>query len=82
GDYHTLVLLPSFSFGNLKFYAGTTLEGPIGRQFRVEYADVMTAGTTNWLTLTNITLPASPFLVVDTTSPGKTQRYYRALSLP
>jgi hypothetical protein len=69
-------------FGDLKFVASTVLAGPIGQEFRVDYADVVTVGVTNWLTLTNVILPSSPFLVVDPTSSGRTQRYYRAVPLP
>ena len=69
-------------FGDLKFIAATVLAGSIGQQYRVDYADVVTIGTTNWLVLTNITLPSSPFLVIDPASSGKTQRYYRAVPLP
>ncbi len=56
--------------------------GPVGQQFRVDYADVLVAGTTNWQVLTNITLPSSPFVVVDYSSSGQTKRYYRAVPLP
>ena len=69
-------------FGDPKFYAGTTLAGPVGQQFRVDYADVVVPGTTNWLLLTNLTLPASPYLLIDLNSPGKPQRYYRAVPSP
>ncbi len=68
-------------FGGLKFYAGTTLAGPIGQQFRVDYADVL-GGVTNWLKLSDITLPYSPYLVIDPGSPGRTNRFYRAVPLP
>jgi hypothetical protein len=69
-------------FGDLKLMAATVLAGSVGQQYRVDYADVVTVGTTNWLVLTNITLPSSPFLVIDPASPGKPQRYYRAVPLP
>ena len=69
-------------FGDLKFYAGTVLAGPVGSQYRVDYADVVNIGTTNWLVLTNITLPSSPYLVIDPNSPGQTKRFYRAVPLP
>ena len=75
------VSLQSLFFGDLKFYAGTTLTGTIGQQFRVDYADVVSVGTTNWLVLTNITLPSSPFVVIDVNSPGRTKRFYRAVPL-
>lgn len=69
-------------FGEMQMVAATTLAGSVGQQFRVDYSDVVTVGTTNWLTLTNVTLPYSPFLVIDPASSGKTQRYYRAVPLP
>lgn len=69
-------------FGDLQFIASTILAGPVSQQFRVDYADVVSVGTTNWLTLTNVTLPYSPFLVIDPNSAGRTQRYYRAVPLP
>lgn len=48
----------------------------------MDYADVLGPGTTNWQVLTNITLPSSFYLVIDPTSPGRTQRYYRAVAVP
>jgi hypothetical protein len=74
-------ILQSLSFSAPKFYAGMTLAGTVGQQFRVDYADVVNAGTTNWLVLTNIALPSSPYLVMDPNSPGKTMRFYRAVPL-
>ncbi len=71
-----------YFYGDLKFIAATVLAGSIGQQYRVDYADVVTVGTTNWLVLTNVTLPSSPFLVIDPNSAGRTQRYYRAVPLP
>ena len=68
-------------FGDLKLLASTVLAGPIGQQFRVDYADVITPAT-NWLVLTNITLPYSPYVVVDYTSAGKPKRFYRAVPVP
>ena len=68
-------------FGDLKFIAAAVLAGPVTAQYRVDYADVL-GGVTNWLTLTNVTLPYSPFLVIDPNSPGRTNRYYRAVQLP
>ena len=74
-------MLQSLFFGDLKFYAGITLAGTVGQQFRVDYADVVTGGPTNWLVLTTFTLPSSPHLVIDTNSPGFTKRFYRAVPL-
>ena len=69
-------------FGDLKVIAAAVLAGPIGQPYRVDFADVVSVGTTNWLTLTNVTLPYSPFLVIDPGSAGRIQRYYRAVPLP
>lgn len=75
-------ILSSLFFGNLAFYAGITLAGTVGQQYRVDYANAVTSGTTNWQTLVTITLPFSPYLVIDPSSPGHTQRYYRVVPLP
>jgi hypothetical protein len=74
-------ILSSLLFGNLKFYAGITLAGTVGQQFRVDYADVLTPGSTNWQVLETLTLPFSPYLLIDANSPGHTQRFYRAVPL-
>ncbi|MHB8522768.1 MAG: ice-binding family protein [Limisphaerales bacterium] len=75
-------ILQLLFFGDLKFYAGITLTGTVGQRFRVDYVDLVNIGITNWLVLTNITLPSSPYLVIDPDSPGHTQRFYRAAPLP
>ncbi|MGD0411850.1 MAG: ice-binding family protein [Verrucomicrobiota bacterium] len=74
-------ILSSLFFGNLNFYAGITLAGTVGQQFRVDYADALTPGTTNWQVLETITLPFSPYLVIDPNSPGHAQRFYRAVPM-
>ena len=68
-------------FGDLKFVASTILAGPVGQQFRVDFADVL-GGVTNWFTLANVSLPYSPYVVIDPDSRGRTNRYYRAVPLP
>ena len=78
----TSVPVDLYFFGDLRFIAATVLAGSVGQQYRVDYADVVNVGTTNWLVLTNITLPSSPYLVIDPNSPGRPQRYYRATPLP
>lgn len=75
-------LLKLLVFGDLKFYAGITLEGTVGQQFRVDYADAVNVGKTNWLTLSTIILPSSPYLVIDPNSPDHSKRFYRATPLP
>ncbi len=76
------VTLLALSFGDLKFYAGITLAGTVGQRFRVDYADAVVSGPMNWLVLTTLTLPSSPYLVFDPYSPGQPKRFYRAVPLP
>lgn len=74
-------LLRFLFFGDLKFYAGITMEGTVGQRFRVDYADAVNGGITNWQVLINLTLPTSPHLVIDPNSPGQPKRFYRAVPL-
>ncbi len=65
----------------LNWYAGLSIGGPVGARYRVEYANAL--GDTNlWIAVTNIVLPASPFLWVDPDSPAATKRFYRAIREP
>lgn len=65
---------------SLANYAGLTIEGTVGGRYRIEYSPDL--NTNNWLFLTNVVLPQSPFLFVDVQSPGKEKRFYRALASP
>ena len=75
------VVAASF-YGDLAFYAGTTLAGSVGASYRVDYADVIGGVTNEWQALTTVTLPYSPYLVIDPASPGRNQRFYRAVPVP
>ena len=75
-------VLLALSFLDLKFYAGITLTGTVGNKFRVDYADAVVSGPTNWLTLTTLTLPSSPYLVIDPNSSTRAKRFYRVVLLP
>lgn len=68
-------------FGDLKFYSGTVIAGPIGKTYRVEHTPSL-SGTPVWTLLRNVTLPFSPYLVIDENSPGVGKRFYRAVPLP
>jgi len=72
---HTIV--PGDVFLDVEFYAGVTIDAPVGSTNRIEY--VTDVEDNNWHTLTNIVLPHSPFLFIDTQSPGTVRRYYRAV---
>jgi hypothetical protein len=56
------------------------ISGSVGKSYQVEYAAALPS--TNWITLTNLALPASPSLVVDPTPVSAGNRYYRAVTLP
>lgn len=81
-----LVRLDNFPRGigpatlGLAVYAGLTIEGTVGGRYRIE--QTVDPGTSNWLFLTDIILPKSPFLFIDDQSPGQVKRFYRALVNP
>jgi outer membrane protein assembly factor BamB len=52
-----------------------------GTQHRIEYTAAST-GWTNWLVLTNLVLPASPYLFLDYDSLGAPARLYRTTPVP
>jgi hypothetical protein len=60
-------------------YAGITISGTVGAQYRIEFVPAL--GPTNaWQTLTNLTLPASPYLFIDYGSAQTPRRFYRAVA--
>lgn len=63
---------------NPKNYVVLTIVGPIGGEYRIDYLNDL-QNTNNWITLTNITLTSSPYLLIDTNSPDKLRRFYRAV---
>ena len=61
---------------NPALFMGMVFQGTVGGQYRVEYANSATAPS--WQSLTNLSLPSSPYLFIDTTArAGAAQRYYR-----
>jgi hypothetical protein len=66
---------------DLHFYAGITIDGTVGLNYRVDYAESL-AQTNNWLALTNLTLSSSPFLLFDIQSTNSPKRFYRAVLVP
>jgi len=65
---------------DLGFYPGIRVNGRIGRSYVVEYIETLTS--TNWNQLQYVTLQTSSQFVFDTTSPNRTNRFYRAVELP
>jgi N-acetylneuraminic acid mutarotase len=76
---NTIAFTPATIF-DIKMYAGLTVIGNVGGTYRIEYKNTLSA--TNWTTLTNMVLPASPYLFIDSTSPSAQQRFYRAVPTP
>jgi hypothetical protein len=69
------------SFVQIHAYAGLTIEGIPGRTYRVEYLNAWETGD-QWHALTNLVLPASPYIWIDYQTPTVSRRYYRAAELP
>jgi len=68
-------------FTGIGFVNGWRYAAPTGTQHRIEYTGAST-GWTNWLVLTNLVLPTSPYLFVDDTSLGTPARVYRTTPMP
>jgi hypothetical protein len=56
---------------------GVTIRGSAGTHYQLEYAS--TVPVTNWVTLTNFSLPGSPYLFLDVGSTNDPMRFYRAI---
>jgi hypothetical protein len=69
------------SWTSINLYAGVTIEGNPGAEYRIDYRTDFGAST-NWLTLTNFILPRSPYTWIDYESPGQPKRFYRPALLP
>src|ERR1043166_1170111 len=58
------------------YYPGLTISGTAGNSYDIQYVNTL-SNVNDWVTLTNLTLPTSPFLFIDTTAPGLPKRFYR-----
>lgn len=54
------------------------INGTVGAHYRIQFSPSLPA--TNWTTLTNVALPASPFIYTDITATNQS-RYYRAVPI-
>ena len=57
------------------------LSGLVGRNYQIQSADVLTAGSDNWCTNMTLQLTNTPYLWTDATATNA-QRFYRAVLLP
>src|SRR5207245_7999493 len=56
-----------------------TLQGMVAARYQLQYSPTLPA--TSWTTLTNVLLPSSPYIFLDTTTSGATKRFYRAVGV-
>ena len=69
---------PAFSV-SVKMFAGIILNnGQIGSNYLIQATSNLS--TSNWTTLTNVTLPTNPYIYIDYSSPTNSQQFYRAVS--
>lgn len=68
------------AFLGISQYAGIKILGVPGRTYRIEATPA--SGAANWQTLTNLPLPATPYIWIDYESPTVPARIYRAAELP
>jgi hypothetical protein len=54
------------------------IQGVPGRSYRVEYATSL-QGNNPWQVLTNVTLPSTPYAILDPAGAGQPKRFYRVM---
>ena len=64
-----------------RMYAGITVTGTVSATYTIE-ATTNLGLTNGWVALTNVVLPASPWIYIDYASPGTPRRFYRATAMP
>jgi probable HAF family extracellular repeat protein len=79
GETHGFLLTPNFL--DLALYPGLSLSGKVGRSYRIDYLDAINP-TNSWQVLTNLALPASPYLFIDPRPVVFSNRIYRSVLLP
>jgi formylglycine-generating enzyme required for sulfatase activity len=57
-------------------YPGLLISGTVGGNYPIQYVNTLSASNA-WTTITNIVLPASPFLFIDASAPDVPTRFYR-----
>src|SRR3954452_2770307 len=57
-------------------YPGLTLSGTAGTTYPIQYVGAL-SNVNNWTTLTNITLPAGPYVWIDASAGDVSARFYR-----
>ena len=62
----------------LTMYPGVSVTGAEGQTYRIEASTNLAPGSV-WQPLTNLTLPFSPYLWIDTSASASPRRFYRAV---
>jgi len=75
--FYTNTSPPPTTLG-ISTYAGVTINGTVGGVYQIQYN---TSLNTNWQTITNIQLPYSPYLWIDTSTTVTGQRFYQSVQL-
>jgi N-acetylneuraminic acid mutarotase len=70
----------TLSLLNLNMFAGLTIVGQVGGTYEIDFRNNL--NNTNWFNITNVVLPSSPYLFIDTDSPQYPLRFYRAVLVP
>ena len=52
------------------------ISGPLGANYRIDTTPAL--GSTNWTTLTNVTITSQAFIYVDYSTPTNSEQFYRA----
>lgn len=76
-DY-VISAVAAVAYFDIELYAGLTLAGPVGTNYRVEWRPAVGDPST-WQTLTNVTLGSGSMLFFDPDSSRRNQRFYRAI---
>lgn len=69
------------TIATLNLFPVLTLTGTAGDTYRIEATSDL-VNTNVWTTLTNLTLPSSPFDFIDKSTPQPLRRFYRAIPVP
>jgi sugar lactone lactonase YvrE len=74
-----LAFAPNSSLSvSIKMFAGIILNnGQIGSNYLIQATSNLSSS--NWITLTNVTLPTNPYIYIDYSSPTNSQQFYRAI---
>ncbi len=80
GSVTSRVAQLTVTFLGIKSYAGIEILGMPGHSYHIEATPA--GGAPSWQTITNLTIPSSPYIWFDLESPSLPARLYKATELP